>query len=134
MNLRTERKSQITKEKLNSTIDLLKAEESLSNFRFEIDRYGTAIDVVHLNIENEHRSFDKDYSIMIVGDDLYSLIFTSSFDYRDTFDEKIASDLISNDLAFDIYKNKLSIFARNVKIEDLAETIVYLASKLEYFG
>lgn len=124
----------MTKEKLNSIVEFLKADESLSDFRFEIDRYGTAIDVVHLNVENEHSNFDKDYSIMIVGDDLYSLIFTSGFDYRDTFDEAIASDLISNDLAFDIYKNKLSIFARNVKIEDLSEKIVYLASKLEYFG
>lgn len=124
----------MTKEKLNSTIEFLKADESLSAFRFEIDRYGTAIDVVHLNVEDEHSNFDKDYSIMIVGDDLYSLIFTSSFDYRDTFDETIASDLISNGLAFEIYKNKLSIFARNVKIEDLAAKIVYLASKLEYFG
>ena len=124
----------MTKEKLNSAIELLKADESLSNFRFEIDRYGTAIDVIHLNVEDAHSNFDKDYSIMIVSDNLYSLIFASSFDYRDTFDEKLASDLISNDLTFEIYKNKLSIFARNVKIEDLAETIVYLASKLEYFG
>ena len=124
----------MTKEKLNSTIEFLKADESLSDFRFEIDRYKTAIDVIHSNVENEHRSFDKNYSIVIVGDDLYNLIFTSSFDYRDTFDEKLASDLISNDLTFEIYKNKLSIFALNVKIEDLAETIVYLASKLEYFG
>lgn len=124
----------MTKEKLDSTIELLKANESLSDFRFEIDRYGTAIDVVHLNVENEHNSFDKIYLIMIVGDDLYTMIFSSSFDYRDTFDETIASDLISNGLTFEIYKNRLSIFARNVKIEDLAEMIVYLASKLEYFG
>ncbi len=124
----------MTKEKLNSTIEFLKANESLSDFRFEIDRYETAIDVVHLNVENEHNNFDKDYSIMIVGDNLYSLIFTSSFDYRDTFDETLASDLISKGLAFEIYKNKLQIFARNVKIKDLSETIIYLASKLEYFG
>ena len=124
----------MTKEKLNSTIEFLKAGESLSDFRFEIDRYGTAIDVIHLSVEDAHSNFDKDYSIMIVGEDLYSLIFTSSFDYRDTFDETLASDLISNGLTFEIYKNKLSIFARNVKIRDLAETIVYLASKLECFG
>lgn len=123
-----------TKEKLLKTIDQLKSIESLSNYRFELNRYESAINVIDLYIEDAHRNFDKDYAIVAKDNDLYNLSFETTFDYRDTFDEKLASELISNGLKFEIYKNKLTIDRADLELNDLPEMIEYVAEKLRYFG
>lgn len=122
------------KEKLLKTIEYLKSIESLSNYQFELDRYESAINVIDLYIEDECRNFDKDYTIVDKDADLYSLIFRSNFDYRDTFDERLASELLSNGLTFEIYKNNLTIYAIDKRLQDLSEMIDYIAEKLRYFG
>ena len=122
------------KEKLLTTIDYLKSVESLSNYQFELNRYESAIRVIDLYIEDECRNFDKDYAIVAKEDDLYRLSFESSFDYRDTFEEKLASELISKGLRFEIYKNRLTIFHADLELQDLTEMIEYVAEKLRYFG
>lgn len=122
------------KEKLLTTIEYLKSIESLSNYRFELNRYESAINVVDLAIEDAHRNFDKDYAIVAKDNDLYKLSFDSTFDYRDTFDEKLASKLISNGLKFEIYKNKLTISRVDLALQDLLEMIDYVANELRYFG
>ena len=122
------------KEKLLTTIDHLKSVESLSNYCFELNRYESAIRVIDLYIEDDFRNFDKDYAIVAKEDDLYRLSFESSFDYRDTFDEKLASELISKGLRFEIYKNKLTIFRTDLELHDLSEMIDYVAEKLRCFG
>ena len=122
------------KEKLLKTIEYLKSVESLSNYRFELNRYESAIRVIDLYIEDECRNFDKDYAIVAKEDDLYLLSFESSFDYRDTFDEKLASELISKGLRFEIYKNQLTIFYTDLELHDLSEMIDYVAEKLRYSG
>ena len=122
------------KEKLLTIIDYLESVDRLSNYQFELNRYESAIRVIDLYIEDECRNFDKDYAIVAKEDDLYRLSFESSFDYRDTFDEKLASDLISKGLRFEIYKNKLTIFHADLELHDLPEMIDYVAEKLRYFG
>lgn len=122
------------KEKLLKTVEYLKSVESLSNYRFELNRYESAIRVIDLYIEDECRNFDKDYAIVAKEDDLYRLSFESSFDYRDTFDEKLASELISKGLRFEIYKNQLTIFYTDLELHDLSEMIDYVVEKLRYFG
>lgn len=122
------------KEKLLKMIEYLKSVESLSNYRFELNRYESAIRVIDLYIEDECRNFDKDYAIVAKEDDLYRLSFESSFDYRDTFEEKLASELISKGLRFEIYKNRLTIFHADLELQDLTEMIEYVAEKLRYFG
>lgn len=122
------------KEKLLKTIDHLKSVKSLSNFRFELNRYESAINVIDLWIEDAHRNFDKNYAIVAKDHDLYNLSFETTFDYRDTFDEKLASELISNDLRFEIYKNKLTIDRADLTLQDLPEMIDYVANELRYFG
>lgn len=122
------------KEKLLKTIEYLKSVESLSNYRFELNQYGSAINVVDLRIEDAYHNFDKDYAIFIQNHDLYKLSFDSTFDYRDTFDEKLASELISKGLRFEIYKNKLTISCADLTLQDLSEMIDYIAEKLRYFG
>ena len=122
------------KEKLLKTIEYLKSIESLSNYRFELNRYESAINVVDLRIEDAHRNFDKDYAIVTKNNDLYNLSFETTFDYRDTFDEKLASELISNGLKFEIYKNKLTISRADLTLQDLPEMIDYVANELRYFG
>lgn len=47
------------KTELLKTIDHLKSIESLSNYRFELNRYESAIKVIDLWIEDAHRNFDK---------------------------------------------------------------------------
>lgn len=123
-----------TKEKLLTTIDRLKSIESLSNYRFELNRYESAINVVDLEIEDAHRNFDKDYAIVAKDNDLYNLSFETTFDYRDTFDETLASKLISNGLKFEICKNKLTISRADLTLKDLPEMIDYVANELRYFG
>lgn len=122
------------KEKLLKTIDHLKSIESLSNFRFELDRYESAIKVIDLWIEDAHHNFDKDYAIVAKENDLYNLSFETTFDYRDAFDEKLASELLSKDLRFEIYKNKLTVSRADLKLHDLPEMIDYVANELRYFG
>lgn len=122
------------KEKLLTTIDHLKSIESLPNYRFELNRYESAINVIDLYIEDAHRDFDKDYAIVAKENDLYNLSFETTFDYRDTFDETLASKLISNGLKFEIYKNKLTISCADLTLQDLSEMIDYIAEKLRYFG
>lgn len=122
------------KEKLLTAIDYLESVESLSNYRFELNQYRSAINVVDLRIEDAHRNFDKDYAIFVQNHDLYKLSFDSTFDYRDTFDEKLASELISKGLRFEIYKNQLTIFYTDLELHDLSEMIDYVAEKLRYFG
>ena len=122
------------KEKLLKTIEYLKSVESLSNYRFELNQYRSAINVVDLRIEDAYHNFDKDYAIFIQNHDLYKLSFDSTFDYRDTFDEKLASELISKCLRFEIYKNKLTIDRADLELKDLSEMIDYVAEKLRYFG
>lgn len=122
------------KEKLLTTIKYLKSVESLSNFRFELNRYESAINVIDLYIEDAHRNFDKNYAIVAKENDLYNLSFETTFDYRDTFDEKLASELISNGLRFEIYKNRLTISRADLELNDLSEMIDYVANELRYFG
>lgn len=122
------------KETLLTTIDRLKSIESLSNYRFELDRYESAINVIDLYIEDDFRNFDKDYVIVAKENDLYNLSFDTSFDYRDTFDEVLASELLSKGLRFEIYKNRLYISRADLELKDLPETIEYVAEKLRYFG
>ena len=122
------------KEKLLTTIDYLESVDRLSNYQFELNRYESAIRVIDLYIEDECRNFDKDYAIVAKEDDLYRLSFESSFDYRDTFDEKLASELISKGLRFEIYKNQLTIFYTDLELHELPEMIDYVAEKLQYFG
>ena len=122
------------KEKLLTTIEYLKSIESLSNYRFELDRYESAIKVIDLWIENAHQDFDKNYAIVAKENDLYNLSFETTFDYRDTFDEKLASELISNGLKFEIYKNKLTVSRVDLALQDLPEMIDYVANELRYFG
>lgn len=122
------------KEKLLTTIEYLKSIESLSNYRFELNRYESAINVIDLWIEDAHRNFDKDYAIVAKENDLYNLSFETTFDYRDTFDEKLASELISNGLRFEIYKNRLTISRADLELKDLSEMIDYVANELRYFG
>lgn len=122
------------KEKLLTTVYYLESVDRLSNYQFELNRYESAIRVIDLYIEDECRNFDKNYTIVAKEDDLYRLSFESSFDYRDTFDEKLASELISKSLRFEIYKNKLTIFRTNLELQDLPEMIDYVAEKLRYFG
>lgn len=123
-----------TKEKLLTTIEYLKSIESLQIYRFELNRYESAINVIDLSIENAHRDFDKDYAIIAKENNLYNLSFETTFDYRDTFDEKLASELISNGLKFEIYKNKLTISCADLELNDLPEMIDYVANELRYFG
>ena len=123
-----------TKEKLLTTIDHLKSNDRLSNYRFELNRYESAINVVDLRIEDAHCNFDKDYAIVAKDNDLYNLSFETTFDYRDTFDEKLASELISKGLRFEICKNKLTIDRADLELKDLPEMIEYVAEKLQYFG
>lgn len=47
------------KTELLKTIDHLKSIESLSNYRFELNRYESAIKVIDLWIEDAHQGFDK---------------------------------------------------------------------------
>lgn len=122
------------KEKLLTTIDHLESNDRLSNYRFELNRYESAIKVVDLWIEDAHRNFDKDYAIVAKENDLYNLSFETTFDYRDTFDEKLASELISNGLKFEIYKNKLTVSRADLTLQDLPEMIDYVANELRYFG
>lgn len=122
------------KEKLLTTIEYLKSIESLSNYRFELDRYESAIKVIDLWIENAHQDFDKNYAIVAKENDLYNLSFETTFDYRDTFDERLASELISNGLKFEIYKNKLTVSRVDLALQDLPEMIDYVANELRYFG
>lgn len=122
------------KTELLKTIDHLKSNDRLSNYRFELDRYESAINVIDLEIEDAHRNFDKDYAIIAKDNDLYNLSFETTFDYRDTFDEKLASELISNGLKFEIYKNKLTISRADLTLQDLPEMIDYVANELRYFG
>ena len=124
----------MTKEKLLTTIEYLKSIESLQIYRFELNRYESAINVIDLYIEDAHRNFDKDYSIIAKDNDLYNLSFETTFDYRDTFDEKLASELISKGLRFEIYKNKLTISRADLTLKDLPEMIDYVANELRYFG
>lgn len=123
-----------TKEKLLTTIDHLKSNDRLSNYRFELNRYESAIKVIDLWIEDAHQDFDKDYAIVAKDNDLYNLSFETTFDYRDTFDERLASELISNGLKFEIYKNKLTVSRADLALQDLPETIDYVANELRYFG
>ena len=123
-----------TKEKLLTTIDHLKSVESLSNYQFELNRYESAIRVIDLYIEDAHQDFDKDYAIVAKENDLYNLSFETTFDYRDTFDEKLASELISKGLRFEIYKNKLTISRADLELKELSDMIDYVAEKLRYFG
>lgn len=122
------------KEKLLTTIEYLKSIESLSNYRLELDRYESAIKVIDLWIENAHQDFDKNYAIVAKENDLYNLSFETTFDYRDTFDEKLASELISNGLKFEIYKNKLTISRADLELKELSDMIDYVANELRYFG
>lgn len=123
-----------TKEKLLTTIDHLKSIESLSNYQFELNRYESAIKVIDLWIEDAHHNFDKNYAIVAKENDLYNLSFETTFDYRDTFDERLASELISNGLKFEIYKNKLTVSRADLTLQDLLEMIDYVANELRYFG
>ena len=122
------------KTKLFTTIDHLKSNDRLSNYRFELNRYESAINVIDLYIEDAHRNFDKDYAIVAKDNDLYNLSFETTFDYRDTFDEKLASELISNGLKFEIYKNKLTISRADLELKELSDMIDYVANELRYFG
>lgn len=122
------------KTELLKTIDRLKSIESLSNYRFELNRYESAIKVIDLWIENAHQDFDKNYAIVAKDNDLYNLSFETTFDYRDTFDEKLASELISNGLKFEIYKNKLTISRADLELKELSDMIDYVANELRYFG
>ena len=122
------------KTELLKTIDRLKSIESLSNYRFELNRYESAIKVIDLWIEDTHRNFDKNYAIVAKENDLYNLSFETTFDYRDTFDERLASELISNGLKFEIYKNKLTVSRVDLALQDLSEMIDYVANELRYFG
>ena len=122
------------KEKLLKTIEYLKSVESLSNYRFELNRYESAIKVIDLWIEDAHQAFDKNYAIVAKENDLYNLSFETTFDYRDTFDEKLASELISKGLRFEIYKNKLTVSRVDLALQDLLEMIDYVANELRYFG
>lgn len=124
----------MTKEKLLTTIKYLKSVESLQIYRFELDQCETAINVIDLSIEYAHHDFDKDYAIVAKENDLYNLSFETTFDYRDTFDEKLASELISKGLRFEIYKNKLTISRADLTLQDLLEMIDYVANELRYFG
>ena len=92
------------------------------------------IKVIDLWIEDAHRNFDKDYAIVAKDNDLYNLSFETTFDYRDTFDEKLASKLISNGLKFEICKNKLTISCADLELKELPDTIDYVADELRYFG
>ena len=123
-----------TKEKLLKTIDHLESIESLPNYRFELNRYESAIKVIDLWIEDAHHNFDKDYAIVAKENDLYNLSFETTFDYRDTFDERLASELISNGLKFEIYKNKLTVSKADLTLQDLSEMIDCVANELRYFG
>lgn len=122
------------KEKLLTTIDYLESVDRLSNYQFELNRYESAIRVIDLYIEDECRNFDKDYAIVAKENDLYNLSFETTFDYRDTFDERLASELISNGLKFEIYKNKLTVSRVDLALQDLPEMIDYVANELRYFG
>lgn len=122
------------KTELLKTIDHLKSIESLSNYRFELNRYESAIKVIDLWIENAHQDFDKNYAIVAKENDLYNLSFETTFDYRDTFDEKLASELISNGLKFEIYKNKLTVSRVDLELKELSDMIDYVANELRYFG
>lgn len=122
------------KETLIKTIEHLKSIESLSIYRFELNRYESAIRVIDLYIEDECRNFDKDYAIVAKENDLYNLSFETTFDYRDTFDERLAQTLISNGLKFEIYKNKLTVSRVDLALQDLPEMIDYVANELRYFG
>lgn len=122
------------KTELLKTIDHLKSNDRLSNYRFELNRYESAIKVIDLWIEDAHRNFDKDYAIVAKENDLYDLSFETTFDYRDTFDERLASELISNGLKFEIYKNKLTVYRVDLALQDLPEMIDYVANELRYFG
>lgn len=124
----------MTKEKLLTTIEYLKSVESLQIYRFELNRYESEINVVDLEIEDAHRNFGKDYAIVAKDNDLYNLSFETTFDYRDTFDEKLASELISNGLKFEIYKNKLTISRADLELKELSDMIDYVANELRYFG
>lgn len=122
------------KEKLLKTIDRLKSIESLSNYRFELNRYESAIKVIDLWIEDSHQDFDKNYAIVAKENDLYDLSFETTFDYRDTFDERLASELISNGLKFEIYKDRLTVSRVDLTLQDLPEMIDYVANEIRYFG
>lgn len=76
----------------------------------------------------------KNYAIVAKENDLYNLSFETTFDYRDTFDERLASELISNGLKFEIYKNKLTVSRVDLGLQDLPEMIDYVANELRYFG
>lgn len=123
-----------TKETLLKTIEHLKSIESLQIYHFELNQYESAINVIDLEIEDAHRDFDKDYAIVAKENDLYNLSFETTFDYRDTFDEKLASELISNGLKFEICKNKLTISRADLTLKDLPEMIDHVANELRYFG
>ena len=86
--------------------------------------------MIDLRIEDAHNDFDKGYVIVAKENDLYNLSFETTFDYRDTFDERLASELISNSLKFEICKNKLTISRADLELNDLSEMIDYVANEL----